>query len=99
MRSAIVAFALSFLAFASASPLDTRKVTCRPNFGGPPGLSIINGGREWSLASSPPVVGTTIVPRNFHLNNNEFRVEFTGQADNHYLIKYIFICYLNTFIR
>jgi hypothetical protein len=50
-------------------------------------LSIVNGGQEWSLASSPPSVGTAIVPRTFNINNNEFRVEFTGQPTNTYLIK------------
>jgi hypothetical protein len=83
----MIALALSFLALASASPLEVRS-TCRPNFGGPPGLSIINGGQEWGLASSNPSAGTTVVPETFNINNNEFRVEFTGQPDNTYLIKY-----------
>jgi hypothetical protein len=87
MPSAMIALALSFLALASASPLEVRS-TCRPNFGGPPGLSIINGGQEWGLASSNPSAGTTVVPETFNINNNEFRVEFTGQPDNTYLIKY-----------
>jgi len=83
----MIALALSFLAFTSATPLVTRAGTCSPNFGGPPGLSIINAGQEWSLAASPPSVGTAIVPRTFNINNNEFRVEFTGQPTNTYLIK------------
>jgi len=81
----IATIALSFLAFASATPLTKR--SCQPNFGGPPGLSIVNGGQEWSLAASPPAVGTQIVSRTANLNNNEFRVEFTGQPANTYLIK------------
>jgi hypothetical protein len=50
-------------------------------------LSIINGGNEWSLASTPPTSGTAIVPRTFNIANNEFRVEFTGQPTNTFLIK------------
>lgn len=83
----MIALAFSFLVFTSATPLATRSGTCRPNFGGPPGLSIINGNEEWSLTSSPPVVGTAIVPRTLNIANKEFRVEFTGQPTNTYLIK------------
>jgi len=86
MPSPMIALALAFLTLASASPLEVRS-TCPPNFGGPPGLSIINGNKEWGLASSPPSTGTTVVPKAFNINNNEFRVEFTGQPDNTYLIK------------
>jgi len=81
----MIALAISFLAFTSATPLGKR--TCSPNFGGPPGLSIINGGVEWSLASSPPSVGTGVVSETANINTNEFRVEFTGQPSNTYLIK------------
>jgi len=86
MASTIISLVISFFAFTSATPLDAR-ASCRPNFGGPPGLSIINGNREWSLATSPPSVGTEIVPRTLNIDNNEFRVEFTGQPTNTYLIK------------
>lgn len=88
----MIALALAFLTFTSASPLEVRS-TCRPNFGGPPGLSIINGAKEWGLASSssPPPTGTIVVPEAFDINNNEFRVEFTGQPDNTYLIKWVWI--------
>jgi hypothetical protein len=87
MPPAMIALALAFLTLASASPLEVRSTQCRPNFGGPPGVSIINGNKEWGLASSPPIPGTTVVPKAFNINNNEFRVEFTGQAGNTYLIK------------
>jgi hypothetical protein len=85
----MIALALSFLALVSATPLEKRAPNCRPNFGGPPGLSIINAGSsvEWSLASSPPVTGTKIVSRAANIGDNEFRVEFTGQPTNTYLIK------------
>lgn len=90
MFSAKVTLVLSFLAFASASPLEARNAACSPNFGGPPGLSIVHNNREWSLASSPPVLGTAIIPRTLNINNNEFRVEFTGRPSNDYLIKFVY---------
>lgn len=101
MPSPMIALALSFLALVSATPLEKRAPNCRPNFGGPPGLSIINAGSsvEWSLASSPPVTGTKIVSRAANIGDNEFRVEFTGQPTNTYLIKCVCIGFPDLFIN
>jgi hypothetical protein len=77
MHSKMIAFTLSFLAFTSATPLQRR---CLPNFGGPEGLSIENGGSEWVVAGTSVGTGTTDV-------GPEFRVEFTGQPNNDFLIK------------
>jgi len=71
-----LAFALSFFALtSSATPVDTR-TTCNPQFGGYLGsnVSIINGGKEWSLKSMPPTVAIRIVPRHKDVTNAEFWV-------------------------
>jgi hypothetical protein len=78
----MVAFAFSFLAFASATPLQRR---CLPNFGGPEGLSIVNGVSEWVVAGTVvPAIPVNIGPSD---SGPEFRVEFTGQPNNDFLIK------------
>lgn len=88
MFSVITTFtAFSFLAFVSASPLDTRSTTtCSPNLGGA-SLSIFKFPKEWSLGSSPPVAGDALVIRHYQLHNNEFRVEATDRSDWNVLIK------------
>jgi len=86
MHSAILALALSYLTFTSGTPLEAR-APCLPNFGGPPGLSIVNklNNVEWGPAASPqPGVAVTVQSVT---SNPEFRVEFTGQPNNDFLIK------------
>lgn len=88
MLSAMITLTLSFLAFTSATPLDTR-AACHPQFGGPQGfnVSIINGGKEWSLTSLPPSAGR-VVPRPKDIANAEFHVRHRP-SDDTYAIEYV----------
>jgi hypothetical protein len=93
-----LAFALSFCALTSGTPLDTR-ATCHPQFqAGLLGskVSIINGGKEWSLKFMPPTVGIRIVPRPKDVTNAEFQVR-RRPSDGTYAIKYIFMAQIHPF--
>jgi hypothetical protein len=76
----VIALVLSFLAFVSG---------CNPNFGGPPGLNILNNATslEWKAARIP-APGVQIIASDFS-DTEDFRVEFSGlsQLNNSYVIK------------
>jgi hypothetical protein len=94
----MITIALSFLTLTSAVPLDTR-ATCHPQFGGLLGfnVSIINGGKEWSLTFLPPADGR-VVPRPKDITNAEFLVRHRP-SDDTYAIKYVLIAYTHSVIN
>jgi len=76
----MIALALSFLALASASPMEVRSQPCVPSIGETQGASIGSGSNEIGTGST--AIGGPLVSQQSNIATAEFTLGFQGVVKN-----------------